>query len=355
MKEFKIKLNLSMFDMNTQVTTQNSLSPEMKTFYDKNLIRLATPKLVHDQFAQKRNIPKNGGKTIEFRRFESLPKALTPLTEGVTPDGQNLTVTAKYAEVKQFGGYVTLSDILEMSTIDNIQVEAQEILADQAGRTLDTITRDVMNAGTNVVYAGGYATRAALVAATGDQAGWLKVIDIQKAVRNLKVQNAQPVSGGYYVAIIHPDVDFTIKRDPEWISASQYAGSEQIFAGEIGRIAGVRFIESTEAKVIKVENTPVYMTMILGANAYGTTEITGGGLQYIATQLGSGGSSDPLAQRATMGWKALKTAERLVEQYMIRIESKSGFAIDANGQYTSSTTTHTSTETGGMIDNAPAV
>ena len=162
-----LKLNLKRFDnegiapqtLNVQTTLKNTtgsndLSPEMKTFYDKALLKFARPNLVHDQFAQKRNIPKNGGKTIEFRRYSQLPKALTPLTEGVTPTGQNLNGTALTATVAQYGGYITLSDLLILTAIDNNLMEAIELLGDQAGRTLDTITREVLVSGTNVIYAG---------------------------------------------------------------------------------------------------------------------------------------------------------------------------------------------------------
>lgn len=348
MKE--IKINLGLLDLNTQTTGTAGLSPEMKTFYDKNLIRLVSPQLVHDQFAQKRNIPKNGGKTIEFRQFDSLPKATTPLTEGVTPNGNSMNVTAKYATVKQFGDYITMSDVLQMTTIDPIQTEAQEILADQAARTLDTITRDVICAGTYVQYANSKTTRAAVAA---DSSAKMAVIEIQKAVRWLKSNNAKPVSGGYYVAIIHPDCAYDIMRDSEWVSAASYAGSEQIFAGEIGRIAGCRFVETTEAKIVKSGDTSIYCTMVLGANAYGTTTLDGGGLEYIVTQLGSAGSADPLKQRSTSGWKAIKTAERLVEQYMVRIESVSTFSSvsEANGQYSSTDLQYANGDAGLMADN----
>ena len=69
----------------------------------------------------------------------------------------------------------------------------------------------------------------------------------------------------------------------------------------------------------------VYSTLIIGNNAYGVTEIQGGGLQHIVKQLGSGGTGDPLNQRATAGWKAVKTAEILVDQYICRIESTGAF------------------------------
>ena len=69
----------------------------------------------------------------------------------------------------------------------------------------------------------------------------------------------------------------------------------------------------------------VYSTLIVGSDAYGVTELEGGGLQHIVKQLGSSGTADPLNQRATAGWKLTKVAERLVEQYMVRIESASTF------------------------------
>lgn len=142
-----------MADMNVNVTTQESLSPEMKKYYDKVLLEEAKPNLIHNQFAQKRPIPKGNGKTIEFRKFTSLPKALTPLTEGVTPDGKSLAVTSLEATVSQYGDYVCLSDLISMTAIDPIVVEATKAVGNQAGLTLDTITRDIMNSGTNVSYA----------------------------------------------------------------------------------------------------------------------------------------------------------------------------------------------------------
>ena len=139
----------------TTATTGNDLSVEMKTFYDKELIRMAEPELVHDQFGQKRPIPKNGGKTIEFRKYASLAKATTPLSEGVTPAGLKLDASAITATVSQYGAFIELSDVLMLTAIDNNLVEAVELLGSQAGRTLDTITRDIITAGTNVIYANG--------------------------------------------------------------------------------------------------------------------------------------------------------------------------------------------------------
>ena len=319
---------LNLFAGNTNVTTDTGLSKEMKTFYSDYLIDMAEPNLVHDQFGQKHPIPKNGGKIIEFRKYDSLPKALTPLTEGVTPNGQKLSMSVITSNVQQYGGYIELSDILLLTAIDNNLVQATKLLGSQAGRTLDTITREVLNGGTNVQYAEGQVTaRNALVGGQASGNHYLTVDAVRRAVRFLKVMNAPKINGSY-VGIIHPDVSYDLMSDPKWVNVKTYSDPDGIYEGEIGKIEGVRFVETSEAKVFEgagASGVDVYSTLILGADAYGVTEITGGGLEHIVKQLGSAGTADPLNQRATAGWKATKTAERLVEQYMVRIETASTF------------------------------
>lgn len=322
MKEIK-KINLQLYaEMNTNVTTSEGLSDEMKTYYSDYLIDNAIPKLVHDQFGQKHPIPKNGGKTIQFRKYSPLPKLLEAIREGVTPDGQSLNMTVIEATVAQYGGYITLSDVLLLTAIDNNLVQATKLLGAQAGATLDTITRDVLNAGTNVIFSGGKDARGDL-----DATSVLTVDDIKKAVRLLKNQNAEQISGSW-VGIIHPDIAYDLTNDPAWKDVKTYSDPSDIYEGEIGKIFGVRFVETTEAKIFAGAGDggrAVYSTLILGDNAYGVTEVSGGGLQHIVKQLGSAGTGDPLDQRATAGWKATKVAERLVENYMVRIESGSTF------------------------------
>ena len=317
------KLNLRAFDQVLNATTSaasgNNLAPEIKEFYSMELIRLVEGKIVHDQFGQKRNIPQGSGKTIEFRQFKQLAKITTALVEGVTPEGQKLDTSKLTAEVKQFGGYVILTDLLDLTAIDNVKTEATRLIGSQAGRTLDTVTREILNGGTNVQYhEGERANRAALTATD-----YLTVKSIQAAVRTLKRQNAEKIEGSY-VGIIHPDVAFDLMNDPNWVEWQKYTTPDKMYEGEIGRIGGVRFVETTEAKIFEkagADSMDVYSTLILGANAYGVTALDGGGLEMFVKQKGSAGTADPLDQRSTIGWKATKTAERLVEDYMVRIET----------------------------------
>lgn len=405
-KALLLTVALNLFDSNTNTTNDVALSDAMKTYYSDYLIDMAEPELVHDQFAQKHPIPKNGGKEIEFRKYDSLPKALTPLTEGVTPKGNKIAVSTVKATVSEYGDFIELSDMLILTAIDNQLIQASKLLASQAGRTLDTVTREVLNGGTNVQYANGVSDRSKLVGGREDGNSYMSFLEIRKGVRTLKVMSAKRIDGSY-VAIIHPDCSFDLMEDPRWIGVKSYSDPEGIYEGEIGKIEGTRFVETPEAKIFHAEDLTaesreltvksvsgavvtvneavsandaaalngryviideeiyeietaksggagsatialsetiaaqtgaviypgeagaegrdVYSTLILGADAYGVTEITGGGLRFIVKQLGSSGTADPLDQRATAGWKAIKVAERLVEQYIVRIESVSTF------------------------------
>ena len=325
MKKFATMIikSLQMFATELQTTLLPGLSAEMKTFYDMTLIDEAQASLVHDQFGQKRPIPKNGGKTIEFRKFAALAKATTPLVEGVTPDGKGLTVSTITATVNQYGDFITQSDVLELTSLDNTILEATKLLGRQAGLTLDTIVRNVLQSGTNVTYCPKVASGGAETAVTSrealDNTCQLTVKVLQQVVAKLRAQNA-PTIGGKYVAIIHPYVAYDLMRDPEWIDAHKYAKPDNLYEGEIGEVAGIRFVQTSEAKIY---SGGVFGTLVFGEGAYGVTEITGGGLQTIVKQKGSAGTADPLDQRSSVGWKAIKTAELLIPQYLVRVESKS--------------------------------
>lgn len=393
-----LNIDLSSFD-NTQVTTQDSLSDEMRTFYNDTLIDNAEAELVHDQWAQKHPIPKGGGKTINFRKYAPLPKALVPLQEGVTPSGNKLNVSSIEATIKQYGDYIEFSDILLMTAVDNNLAQGSKLLGIQSGETLDTVSREVMNSGTNVQFANGQVSARHLLT-TDHKYG---VDTARLASRNLKIGKAKKIKGNY-VAICHVDSTYDITGDSKWEEWKKYCRPEDLYEGEIGRLHGTRYVETTEAKIFTAEDLSaanrnltyasnaskvitvqetltsedqaklagrnillkgikytvesaaantltvaedvvaspsngdtiypgeagaegraVYSTLHLGSDAYGTTEITGGGLEFIVKQLGSAGTADALNQRATSGWKATKVTEILVDDYLLRVEHCTSF------------------------------
>lgn len=222
----KIHMNLQLFAQPANHTGATGMSAEMKTYYEKRLLDQAEPLLVHDQFGDKYPIPANNGKTIEFRKYESLPKATEPLTEGVTPNAQALTVTPMTATVKQYGGWAAITDVLQLTAIDNNITQATKVLASQAGRTLDTVTREVLAGGTNVIYAPAGDT-AVTSRANLTTASVLTPDLIDQAATALKAQNADAI-GESYVAIVHPYVAYDLRRNPEWIDVHKYAAPENI-------------------------------------------------------------------------------------------------------------------------------
>ncbi|MEE1369695.1 MAG: N4-gp56 family major capsid protein [Acutalibacteraceae bacterium] len=319
------KMNLQLFDgtANMAATTDTGLAAEIKEYYVKELLENATPKMVHTQFGQKRNIPKGSGKTIEWRKFSQLPPATQPLVEGVTPTGTKRTVTSIKGNVSQYGDYIKHTDVLQTTAFDNVIVEDCKEQGNQAGNTIDVVTRNVLQNCGSVCFAGGKTTRESLTAADK-----LTVADVKKMVNRLKRRDITTIDG-YYVCIIHPDVATDIMLSNEWEEMHKYADTTALFEGEIGKIGKCRFIETSNAAVYKQttgSKLAVYGTLFLGANAYGVTELEGLGLDYIVKPLGYG--DDPLNQRSSTGWKATHCCTLLNDYAIIRFESCSYMSAD---------------------------
>ena len=244
-----------MSNINTQTT--GALSAEMKTYYGMELLENAKPALVHNQFAATRGVPVGGGKTVEWRKFGSFEKALTPLTEGVTPDGSGISVSYITKELSQYGDYTTVSDMLDLTAIDDVVLEITDRHGANMGLTLDTVTRNEIQQGTKVIYAptindDGSETEVLHRYELGKQ-NKLTAALVARAATALKKMNA-PTFDGKYVCILHPSVAFDLRNDPDWIAAHQYAAATELFSGEIGELHGVRFVETTEAKIFRGED-----------------------------------------------------------------------------------------------------
>jgi N4-gp56 family major capsid protein len=242
-----------MSNINTTASTAGTTYSN-KTFYDRALLEIAKTRLVHASYGQKRSIPRNAGKRVEFRRYELFSPDANALVleEGVTPAGQSLAQSKIEAEVKQYGAYVEVSDLLDLTSYDPVLGESTELLGEQLGTVVEWVTRDAMCAGTNVQYANGKTNRLVLEAADK-----LTVTEIRKAVRSLKKAKARMFNSTgegktrkpHFVCICSPDATFDLQSDSLWQDVSKYADVEQIYSGEIGRLFGVVFVESTEAKV----------------------------------------------------------------------------------------------------------
>lgn len=243
-------------DANVQTTESNTLSEGMQRYYDTELLENAKEELFFNQFGKVQTLPEGKGKRVQWRKFDTFGKALTPLEEGVTPDGNSMTLTTVEAEVEQYGDYTTVSDMLDMTAVDDVILSCTEEHGAQAGLTLDTLTRNELCKGTNVSYAPKVVDGVSievLVRRDLDPTAKLTATVVNKAVTKLK-KNKTPKINGKYIAIIHPSVSEDLRESEGWIEAHKYAAVTEIFNGEIGELHGVRFIESNEAPIFRGAN-----------------------------------------------------------------------------------------------------
>ena len=242
------RLNLQLFaEPNTNVTTANipgnDLSPTMKEFYNTELLENARADLYFNQFGDEQPLPKGNGDTVEWRRWATFQKAMKPLTEGVTPDGNKLSMEKIKQNIDQYGDYSTISDRLELEAVDNVILGATEEHGAQAGETLDAVTRNEVLTGTHVLYAGNKTSRSELT-----EEDRITTTLVNKAATFLKKMKAPKIDGSY-VCIIHPSVSEDLRESDGWIDVHKYSATTEIFNGEIGKLHGVRFVETTEQKV----------------------------------------------------------------------------------------------------------
>ncbi|CAB4127934.1 hypothetical protein UFOVP103_5 [uncultured Caudovirales phage] len=304
-------------------TTQTTglLSAEMQTYYEKKMLSRLIPNFVYTSLGQKRSIPKNGGKTINFRKVEKILGTTTALTEGTTPTGKSITVTPLTATVSQYGDFVEVSDFLDLTSIDALIDEMATVFGEQAADTMDQVCREALSIGTSFQYASNRASRVTIT--TADT---FNVTELRKALRTLRSNNAKPMSDGYFVAIIHPRTLYDLQNDTAWVNAHLYTdiGIKDLYKGEAGMLYGVRFIVSTNAKVFSAGGSggiDVYGTLIFGNEAFGVVDVAGGSsVQMIIKPHGAAGTADPLNQRGTIGWKVNFAAVILQDTAMIRVE-----------------------------------
>ena len=311
-----------MNENNTNVLSE--LSVENQTFYDRVLLERQLPELHFYEDADKKVIPAGKGTSIEFRKFNSLPPATTPLTEGVTPTGKGVSVTKVTATAQQYGDYVEVSDVLQTQAKDPVITEESEVLGEQSGQTVDIITRDEVTSGTNVQYANGKASQSALVSTDV-----LTGREVRLAKARLKNANIQPFADGCYHMVIDAAQEFDFKNDTAsngFTEVIKYAQAGALLDGEIGKFDGVRIKTSSNIETVEVGTTnkvQVHKAVIYGRHAYGVTSVKEGKgkATIIVKTLGSSGTADPLNQRSTIGWKMFFVPKRLNELAIIRIET----------------------------------
>ena len=328
----------------------NTLAPELKTFYDTELLENARTEMFYAQFGRKQRLPKNGGTTIEWRKFNTFDRA-SELKEGVIPTGQQFGSSSLTASISQYGTYTSITDKLEMRAYDNVILAATEEMGASAAATQETLIRNALLVGTNVMYCDNVdvngnvlstPTTPATMGAGGGSSnsdGWalLTPTMVNKAVTKMKKDRVPRINGKYY-AVIHPSVAYDLRQSKEWIEVHKYAATSEIFNGEIGELHGCRFIEDTFAPILggsyiysgsttykNKSNGVTYATYFFGKDGFGIVDPEGGGLEMIIHDKDEIGG--PLNQFSTIGYKfETNGATILYPERVLRVMSVSSYS-----------------------------
>lgn len=334
-------------------TIYGDISPRTAAYVVKDLLERAMPYLCIEKFAQAYTIPKNMTKSASFRRYFLLGApgsgtaaggtgatvlATAPLTEAVTPTGQKLDKVDINVTLNQYGDFITTSDVVEDTHEDPILKQATEVLGEQAAQTKETVSYNVLKAGTSVRFANGVARNQVNTPIT--------LSLIRKGTRDIKRQNGryitsvvkstpafntQPVEAAF-VCLVHPDVENDIRSIAGFIQTKQY-GTVTPWENEIGSVEDVRFVKSTlfvpfadaggaAGAMISTSgvNADVYPCLLLGKDAYGVVLLKGGSSIMPMVVNAKPASGDPLGQRGTIGWKTWHAAVILNDAWMVRLE-----------------------------------
>ena len=307
-----------------------AVSTTMKTFYNTELLENAREKLIFQQLGKKQYLPARHGKTVEWRKWDTLP-GVDKLVEGVIPEGKLIKQTALTVPIDQYGMYVTISDQLELHAIDDAILGATEEVGASAGESYDKLVRAVLMTGANIMYADARddegnitstpTNRSTLASASN---AYLTARQVNKAVTALKKAKAPTFSGGKYLAVIHPSVAEDLRNDKAWVEAHKYAKPEELFNGEIGELHGVRFVETNMAGIVKQGEKAIYLTMFFGKDAFGVIDPEGAGMETIIKDKGEVGG--PLEQFSTVGTKFSMAAAILYPERMLTVESLSSYS-----------------------------
>ena len=322
---------------------RTSMSDGIKTFYDLALLERAQNRLVHSRFGKKARLNKFG--SHEWRRYEAMSAVTSALTEGTTPAEQAApTLTLVTATPSFYGAYIAHTDELDLTIIDPLIAEFSDILGEQAGLSIDTLSRNALTAGASKLYSAEQTARTNLAVGSHE----ISYTDLLLALATLMGNNALPQENGMYPVIIHPDTWATLYGDATFVAMFQQESSRDanspLRSGYVGTFLNCEFYVSANSREYVdggVGTADVYSMLFIGRNAYGIAgmgeldfnEVDAAGVEglpltgqairpveVIVKTVGSAGADDPINQRGTAAWKVSHDLQILNSAFVVDME-----------------------------------
>lgn len=284
----------------------------------------AEENFIYEQLGLAGRIPKGEGKTVVWNRFTNPTVKDTALTEGTDPTPAGLSATLVSATLSQYGNFEQVTDLLELTAVDNVIKDTMDVLAYEAAKTIDTVIRDaIATGGTAIIATAAYANSAGFTPTRNsiNADDVISVADVRRGVRQLNRFAAQPHTKDRFVAVAHPDVIFDLQGDTNWVNAHIYTekGINSVYNGEAGELYGTRWVMTQQAPVLTNSGsagTEVYLTHIMGKDFFGVSK-----LQNLSTYVDSPSPRSALRLYSDVGWKASFAVKVLNDSFAARIES----------------------------------
>lgn len=331
--------------MPVNVNVYGDISPRTAGYVSRKMLERGQYDYVIGRYGQAVTIPKKNTKSIKFRRYESLPRAIAPLAEAVPPAAGKLTFTDLTATLEQYGYYVPLSDVVLDTHEDPVLQETSDLCGEQIAETTEVLTIAVLKAGTNVFYANNAASRANVnspllrsdLRRVYRYLRKYKARTIGKIVKASAMVSTEPVAAAYF-CFGHTDLDADIRGIDGFIPAEQYSESSKAVVGEIGKVDQFRFILtplfdswatagaagvtylSGGAKVTVAAAADVYPLLIIAENSFGVVRLQGPNVVTPAVVNPKPVAGDPLGQVGFVSWKMYYTALILNSNWLARLE-----------------------------------
>lgn len=319
-----------MGNIQAATTTTTSVTNLIKSYYERMLLETLDPSTRFYQFGVKKPLPKGEGTSVIWNRATPLGLGMQLSIGTPTSTANALSTQTVSAVIAQYGGFTSLSDIVDMTAITSVMDMAVARLGQQAAETRERVIQNaiIRHASTTNSSAHSFGKTSAsgtienwgqtsVCADTVSSTNVISVSDVRQMVYALKRLNVAPYEGNDFVSIINTEQAEDLVGDSSWINFHQYAapGQTNLYTGEIGKIYGCRFVETNLGPVSVGSNAGgtasslAYGAVVFGSGFFGVTELDGG-IKMQGPVTGAS-KSDPLNQTTTIGWKMNFTSKIL--------------------------------------------
>lgn len=308
-----------MANIDSKITTN---AANLHLYYEKKLLSTLEPRLVLQPLGKKQKLPKGLGDTVKWLRYAAINANTSPIAvEGTPPDSIAFSTSNVTAQVLQYGQFARISDLLSDVAIDPVLSNLSERFGIAAAKTIEQLIVNELDAQSSTQFVG-----AASSNATISLGMVLTHKELVEAMIRQKAAFIGPHESGSYVAVLHPNAEYDIMTDVQagsMLDLRKFTDPKQVLNGEIGKMYGMRFLVSDKmslyAGVGATGNDVINAAYVIGEEAFGVVELDGNSVKMINKKHGSGGTSDPLDQIATVGYKIHGFAAKYLDNASKRV------------------------------------